>query len=420
MQNVRGTQDFYGKEAKIFLYVSDKIREIAIKNSFSYLHLPIMENSSLFERNLGEESDIISKEIYKFYDRSENLIALRPEFTASTVRSFLSNNELRRSSLPLRLFSYGPVFRYDRPQKNRYREFNQFNFETIGADGLCYDVEMIRLSKEVIESFDLIYKNYDIKVNYLGSDESKKSYSDYLIAYFERYKNELSDESQRRLGNKNPIRILDSKDPKDIKIKGDIKSFSSFSSKNDMDYWTKLKDILDNLSIRYKEDDTLVRGMDYYNGLVFEFCLKNDNNEEEAVLMGGGRYDNMINQISDGKVSAKSIGMGMGIERIMNYINYEAEDDGSKVAIISDPSYSIIGFKILDVLKNAKFVTMQMFNDQNTNKKISKAIDFGCNKLIIIENIDGKNVCRIRDIVSKSNNLYNIDICTSTELLKLI
>ena len=157
MQNVRGTQDFYGKEAKKFLYVVDKIKDIALRNSFSYLHLPIMESANLFERNLGEESDIVSKEIYKFYDRSENLIALRPEFTASTVRSFLSNNELRRSSLPLRLFSYGSIFRYDRPQKNRYREFNQFNFEIIGADGMCYDIEMIRLSKAIIDSFDLIY-----------------------------------------------------------------------------------------------------------------------------------------------------------------------------------------------------------------------------------------------------------------------
>jgi histidyl-tRNA synthetase len=420
MQNVRGTQDFYGKEAKKFLYVLDKIKDIALRNSFSYLHLPIMESANLFERNLGEESDIISKEIYKFYDRSENLIALRPEFTASTVRSFLSNNELRRSSLPLRLFSYGSIFRYDRPQKNRYREFNQFNFEIIGADGMCYDVEMIKLSKAIIDSFDLIYKNYDIKINWLGSDESKKSYSEYLVTYFEKYKSELSDESQRRLGNKNPIRILDSKDPKDIKIKDGIKSFSSFSSKNDMDYWEKLKYTLDKLSIKYIEDGSLVRGMDYYNGLVFEFCLKNHNNEEEAVVMGGGRYDNMISQISDAKVSAKSIGIGIGIERIMNYVNYDNKDYKSKIAVIADPFDSIVGFKILDVLNGGDVVKISMFNDQNINKKISKAIDLGYNKIIIIENYDGNNVCRIRDILNKSSNIYDIDLCISAELLKLI
>lgn len=325
-QNVRGTQDFFGKSMEKFNFVVDIFKKNVKSFNFHEINTPILEFSNLFERSVGDDSDIVMKELYKFEDRGGNMLALRPEFTAGIVRSFVNNGELNQN-LPQKLFCAGPVFRYDRPQKGRYRQFNQLNCEYFGNAEYLADVELLLLGYKILQ--DLGLKNITLEINSLGSNDCKKRYEKALKEYFEKFKDKLSEDSKVRL-EKNPLRILDSKDEGDRELLKNIPTIDQFYTDEEKEFYSNILKSLDKFGVKYFSNNLLVRGLDYYTSTVFEFTTT-DLGAQSAVL-AGGRYDSLVEEI--GGVSVPAVGFGSGLERLMLLINEDLLKKEELIAII--------------------------------------------------------------------------------------
>ena len=325
-QNVRGMQDLFNEQADKYNLVVNTARQVSETYNFHEIITPIVEESNLFERSVGDGSDIVMKELYKFEDRGGNLLALRPEFTAGIARSFLNNSELNQS-LPQKLFSYGPLFRYDRPQKGRYRQLNQINFEYIGNKEYIADVEIIYLFYTILQKLGL--KNITLEINSLGSNECKKKYESALKEYFTKFKDKLSEDSKVRL-EKNPLRILDSKEECDKLLVKDAPKISEFYTEEEKEFYSNILKTLDKLGVSYFSNPLLVRGLDYYTSTVFEYTTTDLG--AQSSVGGGGRYDNLIGEI--GNEDVPSVGCAGGIERLMLLINKEIKKEKELIAII--------------------------------------------------------------------------------------
>lgn len=376
IQNVRGTQDFFNEQIDRFNYVVNVFKKNVGTYNFHEIITPIIEFSNLFERSVGDDSDIIMKELYKFEDRGGNLLALRPEFTAGVVRSFLSNGELNQN-LPQKLFSYGPIFRYDRPQKGRYRQFNQLNCEYIGNPEYLADVEILLLGYNFLQ--DLKLKNITLEINSLGSNECKKRYEIALKEYFEKLKDKLSEDSKIRL-EKNPLRILDSKDEGDKELLKEAPVISDFYSDKEKEFYSNILKALDKFGIKYFSNNRLVRGLDYYTSTVFEFTTT-DLGAQSAVL-AGGRYDDLIKQMGGDSIPA--VGFGSGLERLMLLISDDllTKDEITAVIPVSENENEFC-LKLVDNLrkegKRVEFIYSGKFK-----KKMEKMNKCGANFAIIV------------------------------------
>ena len=305
---VRGMKDLINEDADKFDFITKTASELAVKYNFQHLTTPIVEYTSLFERNLGNESDIIHKEIYRFEDRGGDMLALRPEMTAGVCR-FVIENGLFQGPFPHKYFSFGPVFRYDRPQKGRYRQFNQLNFEIFGLKDMAQEIKIyLEMICELLDKLGI--KDVKVKINYLGSNEERKKYTTALKDYLLKYKNDLSEDSQRRLET-NILRILDSKDENDKRILQNAPKI--------IDYLTQEhKDFLTSFDKKYEIDNNLVRGLDYYSGFVFE-VITDKIGETQNACCGGGEYNNLIEEMSGKKLSA--FGFALGIERLFDLMD---------------------------------------------------------------------------------------------------
>ena len=305
---VRGMKDLINEDADKFDFIVETANQIAKKYNFQHLTTPIVEYTSLFERNLGNESDIIHKEIYRFEDRGGDMLALRPEMTAGVCR-FIIENGLFQGPFPHKYFSFGPVFRYDRPQKGRYRQFNQLNFEIFGLKDMAQEIKIyLEMICELLDKLGI--KDVKVKINYLGSKEERNNYTNELKNYLLKYKNDLSEDSRRRLET-NILRILDSKDENDKQI---LKNAPKI-----IDYLTQEhKDFLTSFDKKYEIDNNLVRGLDYYSGFVFE-VITDKIGETQNACCGGGEYNNLIEDMSGKKLSA--FGFALGIERLFDLMD---------------------------------------------------------------------------------------------------
>lgn len=325
-QNVRGTQDFFGKSMEKFNFIVDIFKKNVKSFNFHEINTPILEFSNLFERSVGDDSDIIMKELYKFEDRGGNMLALRPEFTAGIVRSFVSNGELNQN-LPQKLFCAGSVFRYDRPQKGRYRQFNQLNCEYFGNAEYLADVELLCLGYKILQ--DLGLKNITLEINSLGSNDCKKRYEKALKEYFEKFKDKLSEDSKIRL-EKNPLRILDSKDEGDRELLKNTPTIDQFYTEEEKEFYSNILKSLDKFGIKYFSNNLLVRGLDYYTSTVFEFTTTDLG--AQSTILAGGRYDSLVEEI--GGVGVPAVGFGGGLERLMLLINENLLKKEELIAII--------------------------------------------------------------------------------------
>jgi histidyl-tRNA synthetase len=312
LTRVAGTQDIYSDNIIYFNHIIEAAKKAALLFNFQEINTPIFEYSDVFDKSLGHTSDIIHKEIYRIKDNSKYNVVLRPEFTAGIIRSIISNNIIKK---PMRIFSHGNVFRHERPQRNRFRQFYQTNFEYIGYNNTKIDIEMISVAYKIL-SILKIQDRVILKVNTLGSKQVKQRYKIALQNYLIKYKRDFSTLDKMRLVI-NPIRIIDSKD---IKIKNILKyipklyDFIDNKSKNN---FNKLILHLKDLNINFIHDDNLVRGLDYYSNTVFEFTTKEDINYN--TIIAGGRYDELIQQMGGGNI--KGLGLAAGVERI-NHLMY--------------------------------------------------------------------------------------------------
>ncbi|MFV0246430.1 MAG: histidine--tRNA ligase [Mycoplasmatales bacterium] len=313
IQLPRGTYDLFNESMDKHTFVKDIVFEIFNIYGFNEIKTPIFESSDLFTRSVGETSDIVNKEMYTFEDKKGRSLSLRPEFTAPVVRSYLER-KCYGSNPKQKYCYYGPAFRYERSQKGRFRQFYQLGIEALGTSNLYQDVELISMANTIISNFGLSDK-VELKINSIGNIESRLSYKETLKSYFSDYKSDLCQDCISRLDT-NPLRILDCKvdSNKDI-IKQAPSILDSLLSKS-KDRFDKVCTELSNLNIKYRIDNTLVRGLDYYNDTVFEFVYK--TNDTDYTIIAGGRYDGLVSQLSN--QDQPGFGFALGIERLISTI----------------------------------------------------------------------------------------------------
>jgi len=308
LRSVRGTHDIFGDEIEKFNRISNFVSKNANSKDFKEIQTPIFEFSELFAKPLGEQSDVALKEMYSFEDRNNEFLTLRPEYTTPMIRAAITNNLL--NDLPLKIFGIGPMFRRERPQKGRYRQFNQINFEILGTKDFLADVELILLSNNILKEL-LPKTNIRLQINSLGDKETLINFKKSLTKYFNIHKKKLSEESIKKIDT-NPLRILDSKNNEDIEIAKSSPKIYEYLTIEAKKHYEDIKSALNLLEINFEENANLVRGLDYYCNTVFEY--KSDNLGSQDTLLGGGRYDGLIKVL--GGPDIPGIGWAAGIERI--------------------------------------------------------------------------------------------------------
>ncbi|MGD9614545.1 MAG: histidine--tRNA ligase [Alphaproteobacteria bacterium] len=308
LQPARGTQDLLPEVARRHRRVSETAREAATLYGFAEIATPIFEFTEVFARPIGEHTDIVSKEMYTFTDRGGEEVTLRPENTAGVVRAVLSNGLTQ--STPLKFFYSGPMFRYERPQKGRFRQFHQIGIELLGVAQPQADIEVIALGQRILRALGIAEK-VALELNTLGDPASRAAYRDALVGYFSGRVSELSEDSRRRL-DRNPLRILDSKDPGDQRLAAEAPDFAAYLNDASRDFFARVRDGLDRLGIAYRLNPRLVRGLDYYTHTAFEFVTTDLG--AQGTVIGGGRYDGLVELM--GGPAMPGVGWAAGIERL--------------------------------------------------------------------------------------------------------
>ena len=346
VNNVKGTRDIIGEEANAFNYIENLLKQICELFAYNEVRPPVMEHSELFIRGVGESSDVVRKEMYTFLDKADRSITLRPEFTAGIIRLIIQNKLLNTNELPYKAYYVGPVFRYERPQLGRYRQFSQFGVEAVGNNTAEIDVETIVLAYTILTSLNL--DNVSIKINTLGDEESRNNYRNALKEYFGKYLDQMCPDCHSRY-ELNPLRILDCKVPEDQKIVAGAPKMKDFLSENALNRFDKVLKLLDAMNIPYEVDDTLVRGLDYYSETVFEFHYVSSNGNDYGAIGAGGHYDKLVKEL--GGPDAAGVGFSFGIDRLYSVL----KDDGLLPEGLDNP----IEIYVMPLGEEAKVLAMQ-------------------------------------------------------------
>ncbi len=403
----KGTYDIYGEEAKKRLYVNDIIKGICEKYNYTYIETPVFEATELFHRGVGETSDVVKKETYDFVDRGERSITLRPEGTAGVVRWFIENKLYGNMTEPVKVYYNEKMYRYERPQSGRNREFTQFGVELIGSDDVMADVDVISLA---YQTYTLLGLDTKIKINTLGDNESRLKYKDALIKYLEPHMDELCEDCKERI-SKNPLRVLDCKidGEKDI-IKGAPITLD-YLNEDSLNRYNKLKDYLDLLEIPYEEDPRLVRGLDYYNHTVFE--IYTDIEGVNFALGGGGRYNGLIKELDGPEMPA--VGFAMGYDRTMIAIDAAGvnipykKDIDVYVMYVSDSEKETASYIVQNLRLNG-FTTETDYLNKGLKGEFKSADRFNAKFLIILNDKDlESNEVNVKDNVTKEEEKVNIN-----------
>lgn len=380
LQPVRGTHDILPDEAIKRRFIFDRMANICATYGYGEIATPVFEFSDVFHRTLGDTSDVVTKETYTFTDRGGDSLTLRPEFTASVVRAFISNS--LQEKLPFKVFYHGPAFRYERPQKGRLRQFTQFGAELLGANDPASDAEMIAMAMRALESLGL-RSQVTLHINSLGDADSRKAYREALVSYFNGYKNQLSDDSKMRL-EKNPLRILDSKDEGDRRLISGAPKAHDYFTPGAAEFFARVKQALGALGVEHVVNERLVRGLDYYNHTVFEFIT--DSLGAQGTVLAGGRYDGLVKQMGGQDIAG--IGFAAGIERLLALMEVaggvEFPQPKKPVAIVPvDDAQEIAALMLADQLRRAG-LTCELVTQGNMGKKMKRAERTGAEFVLIL------------------------------------
>ena len=399
IQLVKGTHDIYGDEIKKFNFIIEKFYSVTEKFNFHQVQTPIIEHQDLFTRSVGEHTDIVSKEMYSFTDKGDSTICLRPEATSSIARLVASEYQ----SGSMRISTHGPMFRRERPQKGRYRQFHQINLENMGEKSPYLDFEIILIANNLLNELGIDKKHFKLILNSLGSQGDQKNYSKILIDYLTQYKSKLSETSLSRL-EKNPLRILDSKDEQDKEILQNAPFISENLSQESTHYFNQLKELLKNNGIDFTIDHKLVRGLDYYTDTAFEFQTNED--KRQNAILAGGRYDKLISLISTRDIPG--IGWAAGVERLMSLVQIENQkEDKFKVLFAVQNEQFLLNSKILNQIYN-----LDCIHEVKINKNIKKIFTYADKNnfdfiLLIGEEEDSKNKIILKNLNSKEQKIFN-------------
>ncbi len=394
MQPVRGVRDIFGPDMVAYKTIVDRAYLMAKLYNYQELMLPIFEFSEIFHRTLGETSDVVSKETYTFLDRDKTSITLRPEFTASVVRSVISNGLTQ--SLPIKYFSHGPIFRHERPQKARYRQFHQLNFESIGVAATYTDIEIIALAQNLLNGLGL-KDSVKLEISSIGDSESRAAYKEHLVNYLSKYLSDLSEDSKIRL-DKNPLRILDSKDEGDRRILVSAPKIYDSFTKDAMERFETVQSGLNNLGIEMTVNPKLVRGLDYYTHTVFEFTT--DKLGSQGTVLAGGRYDKLFEVM--GAPSIPAIGFAAGIERIGDLIVENLSHTMRKLIFLIPIGEVALSQapRIAEELR-ARNISIDYVYHSNIGKQMQKANKMGATHTLIFGDDElATGIFKLKDMLS--------------------
>ena len=403
-KTIRGMNDVTPSEVSVWQFVEANIRSIFASYAYDEIRFPIVEQTELFSRSVGESTDIVSKEMYTFEDRNGDGIALRPEGTAGCVRACLENDLLRVDSP--RLWYMGPMFRYERPQKGRFRHFHQASAEVFGIDNHNVDAELMMMATNLWDVLG-IKNQVNLEINSIGNSDTRKKYKNLLQEFFQSFSSELDKNSQRQL-TENPLRILDSKSKKIKEILVNAPSILDQLDSESEDHFNKLKDLLTKSNIDFEVNDKLVRGLDYYNKTVFEWKTK-DLGAQDTVC-GGGRYDDLVGQL--GGKDSPAVGFSMGLERLIllvkeyskDNVTTETELDCNFICLTDDSvSYALINAeKIREAIPTINLkVNLQV---TSANSQFKRADKSGSKIALIVGEEELKdNTISIKDLAIKES-----------------
>ncbi|MBR3897894.1 MAG: histidine--tRNA ligase [Bacilli bacterium] len=407
MQKPKGTYDIYGDKALEMLYFRKLAETLMNKYNAKYFETPIFESSSLFHRGVGETTDIVTKETYDFKDRGNRDLTLRPEGTAGIVRSFIEN-KLYADSLPLKAWYLGPMFRYERPQSGRFRQFFQFGVEVFGVSSPIMDAEVISM---IVNLFGLLgLKGVKVNINTLGDSESRDSYRNALLDYFKPHLNDLCDDCKNRY-EKNPLRILDCKVDGEKEIMKSAPKMIDYLNEESKNHFDEVLKYLDEMNIEYVINPKIVRGLDYYTHTVFEVEADIEGFGSQNVLGGGGRYNNLVENI--GGPATAGVGFAIGLERLFLALDKEGID----IKELVRPDIYIISMgenykalSLANMLRLNGFNVEMDYNNRNFKNNFKHADKLMVKFIIIVGEEEVKNgILTIKDNDSKEEYKIKYD-----------
>lgn len=391
LQKPKGTYDVYGDMGKKIIYLENLLKALMEKYNYEYVRTPLFESSELFHRGVGETSDIVSKETYDFVDRGERHMTLRPEGTAGVVRSFIENKMYGRADLPVKLWYFGPMYRYERPQSGRYREFYQFGVEAFCSDDPMLDAEIISIPVNFYKLLGL--KGIKVNINTLGDTESRLKYREALINYFRPHIDSLCDDCKARF-EKNPLRILDCKVDHDLDIMKNAPKIIDYLNESSRNHFEKVKEYLEALNIDYTVNYSIVRGLDYYTHTVFEVEASVEGFGSQNVLCAGGRYNGLVETI--GGPQTPGVGFALGLERLLVALEYEKlepwEDKTTDFYIAPmDDTCKSYSLKVLNMLRMNGFNGDMDYMNRSLKSNFKQAERLNTKYIIIIGNDEIEN-----------------------------
>lgn len=405
----KGTYDLIGVEAKKMQYINDVLASICEKYNYEFIRTPVFEASEVFHRSVGESSDIVTKETYDFKDRGDRNITLRPEGTAAVIRSYIENKMYGRDIQPVKLYYNEMMYRYERPQAGRLREFNQFGVEVLGCDDPFIDAEVISLAYNIYKILGL--KNLKVNINTLGDKESRDNYREALVKYFEPHIKDMCADCQERL-KKNPLRILDCKVDAEKDIMKNAPKTLDYLNEESKQRFEKIQEYLDLMDIEYEVNPSIVRGLDYYCHTVFELEMLGDFGAQN-VIAAGGRY-NGLSEMLDGP-EAPGIGFAMGLERTLLAL----ESDGVNIPI-NDSVDVYVGYVNDEEKETALYLVQELrlngyivetdYLHRSLKSQFKSADRFNAKYIIILNSDDIKNYeVKIKDNKTKEEETVKIN-----------
>ncbi|MGL5123185.1 MAG: histidine--tRNA ligase [Fusobacteriaceae bacterium] len=379
IKGVRGTKDIYGTTSIKYNYVTENAAKFFDNYGYGMIKTPIFEETALFKRGIGEGTDVVDKEMYTFMDKGDRSITLRPEGTASVVRAYLENKIYGHEEIS-RFYYIGSMFRYERPQAGRQREFNQIGVEVLGESSPILDAEVIAMSYKFLEKIKIT--DLELVINSVGGSDSRSRYRNELLKFLKPLEEELCEDCKNRKEN-NPLRVLDCKNEKCKSLTKDAPSIIDSLDKEEKNHYEELKKYLKIFEINYREDSRLVRGLDYYSGTVYE-VITNKLGAQGTVL-GGGRYDNLLKQLGDKEIPA--FGYAAGVERIMMLLDdFPLNLPKVYIAWVGDESIEV-AMKIANELRVSGIKTVVEYSEKSIKAQMKKADKLGVEYTILI----GKN-----------------------------
>lgn len=410
IQAIRGMNDILPDQSSVWQYLESTIAEVVRSYGYQQIRFPIVESTDLFKRGVGETTDIVEKEMYTFEDRNGDSLTLRPEGTASCVRAADQAGLLYNQTQ--RLWYVGPMFRYERPQKGRYRQFHQVGVETFGMASADIDAELIILSASLWKKLGLL-EHVELQLNTIGLASERESYKAALVEYLTQYKDQLDEDSQRRLST-NPLRILDSKDEKTQSLLTDAPNLEDFIGEESQAHFDRLQAILQANGISYVINRRLVRGLDYYGKTVFEWVTSHLG--AQATVCAGGRYDGLVEQL--GGKATPAVGFAMGIERLvllletLELIPDEAKFTADIFMVSMGDEAELASFVLAERLRaaNKGWVVLRHCGGGNFKNQMKKADKSGARFTLIVgkDEVD-QGVCQVKDMQSGEQKACVLD-----------